>query len=97
MEGTLKTLIEAVEGELVKRQWDFMTFSNYLGINKSNWSLVRNGKRPPSWNLLALLKQKLPEVSKYVDDYRDHRKVPIRQVNDHTSQKGKEEKGASIN
>jgi len=78
MQTTLSTLIKAVEGEWVKRKWDQNDFCDFLGINKSVWSRVRNGRRTPSLNLLTLLKQKLPEVKPYVDEYLDHRRLPNR-------------------
>lgn len=78
MQTTLSVLIKAVEGEWVKRKWDQSDFCDFLGIHKSAWSRVRNGKRTPSLNLLTLLKQKLPEVSPYVEEYLDHRKLPNR-------------------
>ena len=78
MQGTLSILIKAVEGEMVKRKLDQRAFCSFLGVHETNWSRVRNGRRTPSLNLLTLLKQKLPEVGDYVDDYLDHRKLPQR-------------------
>lgn len=78
MQTTLSILIKAVEGEWVKRKWNQHDFCEYTGINESDWSRVRNGKRTPSLNLLTLLKQKLPEVSPYVEEYLDHRRLPNR-------------------
>jgi len=78
MQTTLSVLIKAVEGEMVKRKLDQRAFCSLLRIHETNWSRVRNGKRTPSLNLLTLLKQKLPEVGNYVDDYLDHRNLPKR-------------------
>jgi len=88
MEGTLLALIKAVESELARRQMDYKAFKSVVGIHESTWSRIRNGKRPPSFNVLTLLKQRLPKVSKYVEDYMNHRAIPVRQGNDDTIQKG---------
>lgn len=76
MQTTLSVLVKAVEGEMVKRKLNQRAFCAFLGIHEALWSMVRNGKRTPSLNLLTLLKQKLPEVSPYIEDYLDHRRIP---------------------
>jgi len=78
MQTSLSVLIKAVEGEMVKRKLDQRALCVFLGIHETNWSRVRNGRRTPNLNLLTLLKQKLPEVSPYIEEYLDHRRLPNR-------------------
>lgn len=79
MQGTLVALIKAVESELARRQMDYKSFKSVVGIHESTWSKIRKGKRSPSHNVLTLLRQRLPEVTKYIDDYENHRTVPLGQ------------------
>jgi len=78
MQGTLAALIKAVESELAKRQMDYKEFKAVVGINPSTWSRIRNGRRPPSHDTLTLLRQHLPKVIKYIEDYENHRELPNR-------------------
>jgi len=87
MQGTLSALIEAVEDALARRQWDYKAFKSQIGIHESTWSRIRRGRRLPSHNVLTLLRQHLPEVIKYIDDYENHRTIPLRQGNNDTIQK----------
>lgn len=88
MQGTLLALIKAVEDALARRQWDYKMFRTQAGIHESTWSRIRKGRRPPSNNVKTLLRQRLPEVTKYLDDYENHREITLRQGNDDTTPKG---------
>ena len=69
MEITTTGLIRIIEKERRRRQLNQGAFAKLLGISEPYYSMVKTGERRPNLKMLTIFKQRLPEISRYVDQY----------------------------
>ena len=75
-------LIESLEQLRQLFSWTDEQLASELGINRATWSLIRAGKRTPSFDVLSAIVQRFPELSPKITLFLQQK---VSDNNDHVS------------